>query len=816
MLKNYLKIAIRNLVNHKFYSIINILGLAVGIACCLLIALFVQHELSYDKFHKKADRIYRVDSEIDFSGNHFDLAVAPAPMAEALVNDYPEVEHVVRFRNRGSWIVGRPNETETFKERDLIFADASLFDVFSIPLIKGNPETALKEPNSLVISKKIAGKYFGDSGPIGKTLILDNEYEYKVTGMFDEIPENSHFHYDLFASMETLDESRNGMWLSNNFQTYIVLTEDTNPEQVEAKFDGMIRKYIGPEVQKFLGSSLEEAAKAGSSIKFMLRPLTDIHLYSDLTAELEPNSDIKYIYIFSAIAFFILVIACINFMNLATARSAKRAKEVGIRKTLGSLKRQLVLQFLTESIILSLIALVIAIGLVELFLPSFNTLSGKLLETSYFDNSAIIAVSIVITLLVGLLAGSYPAFFLSSFRPVNVLKGDFIKSGAGTTWIRSGLVIFQFAISIILIIGTAVIYKQLNYIQNKKLGFDKEQVVILHDAYALGDQTKSFKNEMLGYSNIKSASLSSYLPVNSARSDMTFWPEGRPENDNMVSMQFWKVDHDYVPTFGMEIVKGRNFSEKFSTDSTALILNEAAVKKFGFKDPIGKRISSYVLNDDDFSVNTDELKTYSVIGVVKDFHYESLRDNISPLCLMLPHTSGNLSFRVNTDDMSTVLAELESHWKKFAPGQPFEYSFLDDRFAEMYQTEQKIGKIYGVFAAIAIFIACLGLFGLAAFTAEQRTKEIGVRKVMGASVWDVVLLMSRQFSKLVIIAFILAAPISWMIMNGWLENFAYRTNISLGVFLLAGGLAFIIAWLTMSYQSVKAAMANPVNSLRSE
>lgn len=818
MFKNYFKIAYRNLLNHKFYSLINIMGLAVGIACCLLIVLFVQDELSYDRFNKKAGRIYRVATEINFSGNYFNVATTPAPLAEAFKNDFPEVESVVRFRNTGSWFVTRTDERskETYKEEQVIYSDESFFDVFSIPLLKGNPATALKEPYSLVLSEKTAEKIFGEEDPVGKALLLDDEYNYKVTGVFEEIPANTHFHFSMMLSMESLEESKQDIWLSNNFNTYITLAEKADPAGLEAKFDDFIKKYVGPQIQNFLGTTMEESAKAGNNISFYLQPLTDIHLHSDLTAELEPNSDIKFVYIFTAIGFFILIIASINFMNLATARSARRAKEVGIRKTLGSGKRQLIIQFLTEAVILSILALIIAFGLVEIFLPAFNTLSGKELSIHYFENYTLIFSGIIITILVGLMSGSYPAFFLSSFKPIAVLKGNLLKAGAKDSWLRSGLVVFQFTISIILIVGTAVVFKQLNFIQNKKLGFNKEQVIILHDTFTLGSQLEAFKNEMLRKPGIINASASSFLPVRSSRSDMTFWPQGRPDNANVVSMQFWNVDEDYVPTFGMEIIVGRNFSEKFSTDSSAIILNEAALKKFGFKNPIGQVISTIKGAPGENSMQN--IINYTVIGVVKDFHFESLRDNISPLCFMMPRSTGNLSFRINTGETSIneTISALKEQWGKFAPGHPFDYSFLDDRFLEMYQAEQKIGKIFGVFAGIAIFIACLGLFGLAAFTAEQRTKEIGVRKVLGATVLDVVMLLTRQFSKLLFIAFILAAPISWLVMNDWLQNFAYRTQISISIFLVAGGVSFIVAWLTMSYQSVKAALINPVQSLKSE
>ncbi len=813
MFKNYLKIAARNLLKHKVYSLINVLGLAIGMACCILILLYVQHELSYDRHHEKADQIYRVAADLKFGGNHFQLAVAPAPLAETLVRDFPEVMAAARFRDYGSALVKKSGE-QNFKEERVIFADNAVFDIFTIPMLAGDPKTALLAPNTLVINQSTAQKYFGKSDPLGQTLIFDHTEAYKITGVIADMPENSHFHFDLMASLAGSEEGKSDMWGGNNFATYLLLKSGADPAALQAKFPAMIEKYLGPQVQQLLGSTMAELRKSGNYANYYLQPLRDIHLHSDLSVELEPNGNIKYVYIFSAIAFFILLIACINFMNLATARSANRAKEVGIRKVVGSYRRQLVGQFLAESLFLSVIALALALVLVELILPAFNHLAEKSLQTFYFGNWPLLVALLGITLLVGVIAGSYPAFLLSSFKPVSVLKSAKF-AGARSSRLRSVLVVFQFAASVILIVGTLIIKEQLHYIQSKSLGFNKEQVLVLHDAYALQEKLEAFKNEALRNSSIVSATVSGYLPVSSNRSDTNFWPEGQNAGDHSVSMQIWTADYGYIETMGMEIVAGRNFSESLGADSSGIILNERAAKMFGFDDPLGKRINTWTYTS---GVGIDRNRTipYTVVGVVKDFHFASLKENIGALGLRLGRSRGLISFRFKANETAAVLAFLETKWKAFAPDQPFAYSFLDERFRNMYRSEQKVGEIFSVFAGLAIFTACLGLFGLASFMAEQRTKEVGIRKVLGATVMNVTTLLSKDFIKLVVLANLMAWPAAWFIMNRWLQDFAYRINIGWWVFALAGGAALFIALATVSMQALKAALANPVEALRYE
>jgi putative ABC transport system permease protein len=807
MLKNYFKTALRNLLRQRGYSLINITGLAIGMACCLLILMFVNDELSYDNYSEYADRIHRITLKLKFGGRDLHAAVACAPMAKTLINDYPEVEEAVRFRSRGSYIIKYGENT--FKEQRFIFSDPTFFKVFDIPLLKGNPGTALKDPNTLVLSKKTAEKYFGREDPIGKIVKVDNKDDYKITGVFDQIPHNTHFHFDVIASLDSLEESREQMWWSFNFNTYLVLSPQADPKSLEAKFSGFIKKYMAPQLEKLIGQSYDKMIASGNlMMEFSLQPLQQIHLYSDLAAELAPTSDIKYVYIFSAIAFFILVIASINFMNLSTARSAGRAREVGIRKVVGSQRSQLVRQFLSESMLLSIISMILALVLVKLALPSFNNLSGKTLTFSNFYHGEMILAVIVVTLLTGILAGLYPAFFISAFQPIKVLKGQ-LKSGVKSGWLRSGLVVFQFTASIILIIGTLVVMSQLKYIQNKKLGFNKEQVLILDNAYLLDKQAEIFKNEMLAHSQIKSATISSFLPVPSDRNNSAVFPEGQLTNKNSTSLENWRVDYDYIKTLGMKIIKGRDFSREFSTDKTAVIINQQTAKQFDWKEPLGKHLSRVT------SIEGD-LTSYTVIGVVEDFHFDSLRNTIGPLLMYLGEANGLMSFRINTRDISGTIALLKDKWNKFLPGQPFEYFFLDERFYEIYKAEQQLGKIFGIFAVLAIFVGCLGLFGLAAFIAERRTKEIGIRKALGASVSNIIRLLSKEFVILVAAANVIAWPAAYLIMNQWLKDFAYRTSLNFITFLAAGAAALIIALLTTSYQAIKAALSDPVQSLKYE
>jgi len=809
MLSNYIKIAWRNLSKHKFYSFLNIFGLALGLASCLLITLYVVDELSYDKSFANSERIYRVNSDIKFGGAEMKLAVSPDPLAFTMLKDYPQIEATARLRDDGSYLVRRTGATENLKEEQVVYADSTFFKVFSTPLVAGDIKKILSEPNTMVISERDGQKYFGKENPLGKTLLLDNESTYTITGIMENMPSHSHMSgLNMLLSMSTNPESRQDNWGSHNFNTYLLLREGVNPDTFEKNLDIIIEKYVGKWVQGIMGTSLDDLRKSGSYIKYSLMPLTDIHLRSDRKAEISSNSNIQYVYIFSVVAIFLLAIACVNFMNLATARSASRAKEVGVRKALGSERSSLISQFLTEAIMLSFASLILAIIMASITLPLFNNLANKQIEFP-FQSGLFWIIAIGTGVIVGLLAGSYPAFFLSAFKPLKVLKSAVELEGKGS-YLRNSLVVFQFMISVMLIIGTGVIYKQLNYIQTKKLGFNKEQVLLIKNAYALDRQSRAFKQEISQLPNVESSTVSSYLPTPSARSDNSFFPEGQLQQDKGVSMQRWTVDYDYIKTLNLEVKNGRAFQESFPSDSSGIIINETAAKILGFKDPIGKKI--FTLQDP----GKPDQTVYTIVGVVKNFHFESLRKNIGALSMVLKPSYGLVAIRLKGNDYAQTISQIQDLWKRMAPGQPFNYQFMDQDFDNEYRSEQRVGQIFITFAVISIIIGCLGLFGLSAYTAERRTKEIGVRKVLGASVSNIVGLLSKDFIKLVLLAILLGSPIAWYAMNSWLQDFAYHIDIAWWMFVVAGLLAIVIALLTVSFQSVKAALMNPVKSLKTE
>lgn len=808
MFKNYLKVALRNLWKQKTFSAINIVGLATGLCCFLLIALYVLDELSYDKYNEKADRIHRVNADIRFGGNNLHFTQTPDAMGEVLKKDYPEIETYTRvYVNNGNKLVKKG--ATYINEVDVAHVDSTFFSVFTIPAIAGDTKTALDEPNTVVLTKAAALKYFETTDAVGKTLETNdnNSTLYKVTAVVNDVPKNSHFRFQAFFSMKNVDYQW-GQHLSNNFHTYLLLKPGVDAAQFEKKaMNEYIGKYVLPQAKQFMQiNSMEEFRKAGNSLEYSMAPLTKIHLYSDRNFEITPPGNIQYVYIFSAVAIFILLIACVNFMNLTTARSANRAKEVGIRKVLGTERKGLMLQFLSESTLMVLMAMVIAIGLTYMVLPLFNDVASKTITLRHLLSPVILPLLIVLPFVVGLVAGSYPAFYLSSFRPILVLKG---RTGNKRSGLRSALVVFQFATSIVLIIGTIVVFRQLNYIQTKELGFKKDQVLIVNDAYALKENIHAFKNEVLQMPGVASATLSAFLPVsNSSRNDNTYSTATVMDSQNGFNMQSWAIDYDYIKTMGMEIIKGRAFSKEFGSDSSGIIINETTAKVIGYDDPIGKNIYR--------TSNDGQLLQYHIIGVVKNFHYESLKQPVSNLAFFLQPSTGLASFKVATADINGLVAKIETKWKTMAPGMPYSYRFLDESFNDMYRDEQRVGKIALSFSIIAVLIACLGLFGLAAFVAEQRTKEIGIRKVLGANVSGLVTLLSKDFVKLVVVAFFIAAPLAWWAMQKWLQDFEYRISITWVVFAVAAAIALFIAVATISFQAVKAALANPVKNLRSE
>ena len=812
MLKNYFKTAIRTLRKQKMYSLINIGGLAVGIACCLLIVLFVIDELSYDQHHEHADRIYRAYVDLKFGDMDGNMAVMPAPLAPTLMSDYPEVEIAARFRGAGNYLLKVSQGDENIEENRVIFADKEIFDLFTFEVIEGDPIQGLSAPNTLVLTESRAERYFPGESPIGKTLILDNEDTYKVVAVIEDLPRNSHFRFDVFLSMEGRDEAKQTIWLSHNFHTYLRLREGADAQALEEKFPAMLEKYAGPQVQQFLGINMDEWRSSGNQIGYFIQPLSEVYLYSDLQHDIGATGDIKYVYIFSLIAFFILVIACINFMNLSTAKSANRAKEVGVRKVMGALRSNLVNQFLVESILIGIVGFILALGLARAALPFFNDLANKELFIPWSNPVFLVSV-IGLAIFIGILAGLYPSFYLSGFRPIQILKGN-ISRGAKSGNLRSALVVFQFLASIVLVICTLVVQKQLNFIQNKKLGFNKEQVVILRNTYTLEDQIIPFKEELLNSPNISHVTVSSFMPVEPSNNNNTvFWPKGNRTQEKSIIMHNWRVDFDYVPTLGLNIIEGRDFSLDHPTDSQAVILNEAALASWGFEDPLGKQITTF---EDLLEDGTEVLGDYTVIGIAENFHFKSLRESIAPLGLFIGRSTGSMQLRLQTENVAQSLDYIADKWQSFAPGQPLDYEFMDENFTSMYEAEQKLGKIFTSFAILAIFVACLGLFALASFMAEQRSKEIGIRKVLGAKVSDIFSLLSGNFLKLVFISLLLAAPLAWYVMSQWLQGFEYRTNISIFTFVLAGLAAIFISLITVSYQSLRAAVANPISALKDD
>jgi putative ABC transport system permease protein len=810
LLKNYLKIALRNLHKHKVYSLINIMGLAIGIACCLLILLYVQDELGYDRFHRRAKNIYRIALSGRARGEARLLQTArtPSPWAPALAQDYPGVENYVRFKTPLSrWLISIPDTEKRFYEKGFYFADATVFDVFDFILLQGDAREALKRPNTVVLTEAAARKYFANADPLGKVIIADNNYEFTVTGVMRAVPHHSHLRFDFLASLTAPANAKGDFiyganlddftifGLNPDIYAYVLLRPDFPPERLEQAMPAFLQKYAGSQLQR-----------ANLELMPFLQPLTAIHLHSHLDAEVSPNSDINYIYVFLAVSLFILLIACINFMNLATARSANRAKEVGLRKVAGSDRGQLIKQFLGESILLALLATIIALALVQMFLPWFNEISAKHLYTSW-GNGWFLATVFALVLFVGIVAGSYPAFFLSAFQPAAVLKGQ-LKLGVASASLRRVLVVAQFAASIIFIIATVVVYRQLRYVQNQNLGFDKEHVLVIPvvDPPARFCY-KSFKNAALQNADVLAVSASTSVP-GGLIGDNLLHPEGIPENENII-METLLVEHDFISTLGIAMAAGRDFSRDHPTDSTAaFIINEAAAKQLGWKEnALDRKI--------DFA-NQQEAR---VIGVVKNFHFKSLHQKIEPLAIHLaysPDAFVNLVVRLRPQNVQQTLAFLEEKWREVYPQHPFEYSFLDEDFDHLYRAEQLRGKIFGAFALLAILIACLGLFGLAAFTAEQRTKEIGIRKVLGAAEAQIVFLLSKEFILLVLIANLVAWPVAYWAMHNWLQDFAYRTPLGLELFVFGGLLALVISLLTVSFQAIKAALTNPVEALRYE
>ena len=807
MIKNYIKTAFRNLLKNKGFTAINVLGLALGLATCLLIVFYVFDELSFDKYNLNADRIYRVNNDIKFGGNEGSYAVAPAPAAATLKADFPEIEQVARVRNQGGNQVKKG--TQNIQENAMVFADPTLFSVFTLPMISGDPKTALKDPHTVVITEKIAEKYFNSANAVGKVLTFNDTALYKVTGVIKNVPSQSHFHFDFFISMSTLAESRENAWFSINFNTYILFRPGADIAAFKAKLPAFMVRHAGPQLRDILHLSFAQLEQGGSYFKFSLTPLTKIHLQSNSQAELEANGSIQTVYIFSAIAVLILLIACVNFMNLSTARSSNRAKEVGVRKVLGSARKHLIAQFLTESIIVTLAGAVIAVFAAWGMLGLFNNLSGKELAITPQILAWLVPLMILFIVVVGCLAGSYPALYLSSFQPIEVLKGKLAAGFKGST-LRNVLVVGQFVISIGLIIGTLVIYNQLKYIENRDIGFNRDRVLIVWDTWSMGKKAKTFKEEIKRMAGVQNATMTYFLPTDGANNNSSVFKDPVLDQKRAVLTSTWEVDPDYIPTLNMKVIAGRNFSRQMSTDSTAVIVNEAAEKLLAFPNPLDQKL--YVPQDNMAKI----MKPYHIVGVIKDFNFKSLRENVTPMVLFNSDNTGALCIRMKSGNIKEVLGQVKAKWASFSPNHEFNYSFMDKDFEKLYNAEQRTGQIAITFTSLAIIIACLGLFGLAAYAAEQRTKEIGIRKVLGANVSNIVGLLSKDFIRLVLIAILVAVPLAWYFMHRWLQGFAYHQNVQWWIMAVAGFGAIAIAFVTVSFQSIKAALTNPVKSLRSE
>ena len=795
MLKNYLKMTLRTLRRYKGYTFINIVGLAVGMAACILILLYIEDELSYDTYHEHAGQIYRVTQEQfdehGTSGLH--RVMLDPPIAPLLKADFPEVTHAARLTPVGPLLSYQDRHIDSGR---CYWTDPDLFDIFSIPLRAGDPQTALVDPFSLVLSASKAEALFGEEDPMGQTVIVNNEEAFKVTGVFEDLPRNTHLRIDVLGSMATMERWFGALrWDSPNYVTYVRLAEGASPEQLTQKLPQFLTDHLG-----------EEAPRSN---RLHLQPLTDIHLRSHLVGELAPNGDIRYVYLFSAVALFILLIACINFMNLSTARSAQRAREVGMRKVVGARRVELIQQFIGESILLAFLSLALSVMLVEMALPFFNDFTGKTLGFRAQDFALHLGLLVGIGLLVGVAAGSYPAFYLSAFHPVAVLKGRFLPKHSGSRF-RATLVVTQFVIAVVLLISTFAVYRQLAFISDQKLGFDKEQVLILPTVWDLKENFDPFREQLLAHPDVHSVAQSNPIPSRQLMFSIEATVQ-RVAATQLSTTTLYPVftDAHFFPTYGIEFAAGRNFSDEFASDAdTGFILNETAAEALGWSAPSDAIEAPLKVGG----------WQGSVIGVVKDFHLESLHQKIAPMVFYMdPRNFRAVSMKIRAGtDLPALIDFLEGKWQQHEPNTPLFYSFLDERFGAVYEAEQKLGRIFGTFAALAIFITCLGLFGMAAFTVERRTKEIGIRKALGATVSGIVLLFSKGFLRLVLIAVAVATPIAYFVMERWLGTFAYHAGLSWWLFGLAGLLALLVALLTVSYQATRAAFVNPVKSLRYE
>jgi putative ABC transport system permease protein len=815
MFKNNLKIAIRSLLKQRVYSFINLLGLAVGVASCLIIVLFIRNEFSYDKFFKDHDRIYRMVLERKYPNHSTYYSSVPHSFEKVARQDFAEIElstNVFRFGDFPLTYKNERDELKQFDEDACLLTDSTFFKMFSFKLLKGNPDEVLGTANNMVVTEEMAKRYFGTDDPIGKVL-TSGELQFKVTGVIQDIPSNSHFHFRCILAVSTFPIVKQENFTSFSAYTFFKLKPGSSPDALESKFPKMVDTYAAAQIERNLGKSWEDYKREGNGYRYFLQPLADIHLDPlHLEAQMKPGGNRNSVYIMIVVAILILVIACINFMNLATARSAERAREVGVRKVMGSFKQQLIAQFLTESFLLSVLGVIMAVGLVYLTLPFFNNLTEKQLAIPFTIDS--IAILVALSGVVGLLAGIYPSFILSSFSPVVVLKGSFTSNLKGN-WIRNGLVIFQFWISIILMIGTLVINSQMKFMSEKSLGFDKEQLLVVERGFNLQPQlAKTFLEELRRMPEVERAAGSFSRP--GAEGDFFGRQYQAAGSTEVLTTKAMIAGDELAETLGFELLQGRWFSNE-TNDSLSVLLNETALKLMDISDPIGHKLTSTDQNNDGELIST----TYTIIGVVKDFNFNSLRDKVTPLTIHSnEEQNGAMGYffaRIKPNQTTAAIKSIEEKWEILVPEEAFKFSFLDERLQAQYHEEEQTGKLFATFSALALFVACIGLFALSAYTASLRTKEIGIRKVLGASVSGVVMLLSKDFTRMVLVAFLLGAPVAWYVMETWwLKNFAYRIQINALIILGSGLLALLIAWLTVSYQSIKAAIQNPVRSLRSE
>lgn len=803
MWQNYLKTVVRGMWRYKAYSAINVLGLVSGITCFLLIMLYVQYELSFDRYHNKTDRIFRVSLHASLAGNDIDSVTSPYPMAAALLREYPEIEATVRIRQfyRDTLV---SLESNRYLEKQIFHADQSLFAIFDFEFLAGDPTTALAETNSIVITESTARKYFGEGSALGHSLTFNDTRDYLVTGVVRDVPANSHFHPAILVSFTSDSEHDSPVWISNNIQTYLLARPDTDIAALTEKLDELVLKYVAPQIEQALGINVVEFFSTGGAYGYDLQPLPWIHLNSHFEGEIEQNGNADYVYTFLAVALFILLLACVNYMNLSTARSANRAREIGLRKVLGARRRQLTAQFLCESVVVTCIAVLISIPLVLALLPAFGALTERTLDSTLLLNWQALTALSVFTVLVGVIAGSYPALYLANFRPQSMLKGH-ISKGMKSSWLRAILVVFQFTISIALVSATFIVFAQLDYMQSKPLGFDKEHVLVIRRANALGESKDAFLQQLKGLPGVINASASMHVPGEQTGQNV-YLLEGTPASATKALWQF-EIGYDYIETLGFTLLDGRSFSREFGEDETAYVINERAALELGIDNPTNHRI---VVPD------PDGAETGAIIGMVQDFHFESLHLPIRPLVFQYSDAVRYVVVRIEPANILQTIATIENQWRLTTNAEPFNYSFLDVDLDNLHRGDQRLGIVFTMFAALAILIACLGLYGLSSYTTEQRTREVGIRKTLGASLLDIVLLLTRDFMQLVGWAIVIAIPLAYLAMNWWLQLFSYRIDMPLAGYVYSSVIAVLIAFITVSQQAIHTGLRNPSQSLRHE